>query len=39
MPFANDEELKHSARKTVEKQSQLFENVLMIYTYVCTFHY
>jgi hypothetical protein len=30
MPFANDEELKHSARKPVEKQSQLFVEMLMI---------
>jgi hypothetical protein len=33
MPFANDEELKHSARKAVEKQSQLFEDEPMTYVY------
>ena len=32
MSFANDEELKHSMRKAVAKQSQLFEDVPMIYT-------
>jgi len=32
MAFAKDEELKHSARKAVVKQSQLSEDVLMIYT-------
>jgi hypothetical protein len=33
MPFANDEEQKHSARKAVEKQPQLFKDVPMMYVY------
>jgi hypothetical protein len=33
MSFANDEKLKHNERKDVEKQSQLFEDVSMIYVY------
>jgi hypothetical protein len=31
MPFVKDEELKHSARKAVEKQSKLSKDVPMIY--------